>query len=169
MRRLRMASVTALCIGAAVLAGGCAGENKKAEIPQAEVSSALTEENDSDTAMTIEFWHYYNDAQKQHLDQLIKEYNGTLGLERGVVVEAYSQGSIADLTNKIELVLNGTTNDVEMANIVLAYRDMVVNTVKLHPDRLVELGSVVPEADLAQYNQAYLNEVISTESSTYCR
>ena len=27
--------------------------------------------------MTIEFWHYYNDAQKQHLDQLIKEYNGT--------------------------------------------------------------------------------------------
>ena len=72
--------------------------------------------------------------------------------------EAYSQGSIADLTNKIDLVLNGTTNDVEMANIVLAYRDMVVNTVKLHPDRLVELGSVVPEADLAQYNQAYLNE-----------
>ena len=158
MRRLRMASITALCIGAAVLAGGCAGENKKAEIPQAEVSSALTEENDSDTAMTIEFWHYYNDAQKEHLDQLIKEYNGTLGLERGVVVEAYSQGSIADLTNKIDLVLNGTTNDVEMANIVLAYRDMVVNTVKLHPDRLVELGSVVPEADLAQYNQAYLNE-----------
>ena len=158
MRRLRMASVTALCIGAAVLAGGCAGENKKAEIPQAEESSALTEENDSDTAMTIEFWHYYNDAQKQHLDQLVKEYNGTLGLERGVAVEAYSQGSIADLTNKIDLVLNGTTNDVEMANIVLAYRDMVVNTVKLHPDRLVELGSVVPEADLAQYNQAYLNE-----------
>ena len=125
MRRLRMASVTALCIGAAVLAGGCAGENKKAEIPQAEVSSALTEENDSDT----EFWHYYNDAQKQHLDQLIKEYNGTLGLERGVVVEAYSQGSIADLTNKIDLVLNGSTYDVEMANIVLAFRDMVVNTV----------------------------------------
>ena len=75
-----------------------------------------------------------------------------------MAVEAYSQGSIADLTNKIDLVLNGTTNDVEMANIVLAYRDMVVNTVKLHPDRLVELGSVVPEADLAQYNQAYLNE-----------
>lgn len=91
MRRLRMASITALCIGAAVLAGGCAGENKKAEIPQAEESSALTEENDSDTAMTIEFWHYYNDAQKQHLDQLVKEYNGTLGLERGVAVEAYSQ------------------------------------------------------------------------------
>ena len=73
------------------MAGGCAGENKKAEIPQAEESSALTEENDSDTAMTIEFWHYYNDAQKQHLDQLVKEYNGTLGLERGVAVEAYSQ------------------------------------------------------------------------------
>ena len=68
----------------------CRGK-QKAEIPQAEVSSALTEENGSDTAMTIEFWHYYNDAQKEHLDQLIKEYNGTLGLERGVVVEAYSQ------------------------------------------------------------------------------
>jgi multiple sugar transport system substrate-binding protein len=160
MRRLRIASITALCIGAAVLAGGCSGESRKAEPTraQAEASSAQTEENDSETVMSIEFWHYYNDAQKQHLDQLIKEYNDTLGRERGVAVEAYSQGSIADLTNKIDLVLNGTTNDVEMANIVLAYRDMVVNTVKLHPDRLVELGSVVPESDLAQYNQAYLNE-----------
>ena len=62
MRRLRMASITALCIGAAVLAGGCAGENKKAEIPRRGIF-CLTEENDSDTAMTIEFWHYYNDAR----------------------------------------------------------------------------------------------------------
>ena len=67
------------------------------------------------------------------------------------------------------MVLNGTTNDVEMANIVLAYRDMVVNTVKLHPDRLVELGSVVPEADLHSIIRHTLTRVISTESSTYCR
>ena len=135
MRRLRIASITALCIGAAVLAGGCSGESRKAEPTraQAEASSAQTEENDSETVMSIEFWHYYNDAQKQHLDQLIKEYNDTLGRERGVAVEAYSQGSIADLTNKIDLVLNGTTNDVEMANIVLAYRDMVVNTKSFIP------------------------------------
>lgn len=169
MRRLRMASITALCIGAAVLAGGCAGENKKAEIPQAEESSALTEENDSDTAMTIEFWHYYNDAQKQHLDQLVKEYNGTLGLERGVAVEAYSQGSIADLTNKIDLVLNGTTNDVEMANIVLAYRDMVVNTVSCIPTDWWSWAVWCRRQIWHSIIRHTLTRVISTESFTYCR
>lgn len=150
----------ALCVGAAALSGGCAkgGGQEKAPVVRQEPASVLSQEGDSEADMTIEFWHYYNDAQKQHLDQLIKEYNDTLGREKGVAVTAYSQGSIADLTNKIDLVLNDSTNDVDMANIVLAYRDMVVNTVRLHPDKLVELSSVVPEPDLKQYNQAYLGE-----------
>ena len=59
--------------------------------------------------LKLVFWHYYNDAQKQYLDRLIKEYNETEGAGKHVVVEASSQGSIGDLTNKIDLALNGST------------------------------------------------------------
>ena len=56
--------------------------------------------------LKLVFWHYYNDAQKQYLDRLIKEYNETEGAGKHVVVEASSQGSIGDLTNKIDLALS---------------------------------------------------------------
>ena len=160
MRKTGVASILAVCIAAAVMSGGCsAGGAKSGELPdRQEAWSGQSGEDGDKDSLRVEFWHYYNDAQKQYLDQLIKEYNDTEGREKGVEVEAYSQGSIADLANKIDLVLNSSTNDVGMANIVLAYRDMVVNTVKLHPDKLLELGSVVPEEDLKQYNDAYLSE-----------
>lgn len=158
MKRSGLAPILILCIAASLL-GGCAGRGGTAEEQSAGIEAvSAPAEDDHEGLIKIEFWHYYNDAQKQHMDQLIEEYNSTIGKDKGVVVEAYSQGSIADLTSKIDLVLNGSSNDVDMANIVLAYRDMVVNTVRLHPDRLVELSSVVPEADLKQYNEAYLDE-----------
>ena len=108
--------------------------------------------------LKLVFWHYYNDAQKQYLDRLIKEYNETEGAGKHVVVEASSQGSIGDLTNKIDLALNGSTNDVEMANMSLAYRDMIVGIVNKHGERLVDAGDYLSEEDLAWYNQAYLDE-----------
>ena len=108
--------------------------------------------------LKLVFWHYYNDAQKQYLDQLIKEYNETEGAKKHVVVEASSQGSIGDLTNKIDLTLNGSTNDVEMANMSLAYRDMIVGVVNKHGERLVDAGDYLSEDELSWYNQAYLEE-----------
>lgn len=104
------------------------------------------------------FWHYYNDAQKKYLDQLIEEYNETEGAKEHITVEAYSQGSIGDLTNKIDLALNGSTNNVEMANMSLAYRDMVVGVVDDHGGKLVDAGLYISQEQLDQYNQAYLEE-----------
>ena len=118
--------------------------------------------------LKLVFWHYYNDAQKQYLDRLIKEYNETEGAGKHVVVEASSQGSIGDLTNKIDLALNGSTNDVEMANMSLAYRDMIVGVVNKHGERLVDAGDYLSEEDLAWYNQAYLDEGYIGANFTYC-
>lgn len=135
-----------------------ASDQAKSASDRAENASAQAGAGKDGGGIRIEFWHYYNDAQKEHLDQLVDEYNRTVGSGKGVTVEAYTQGSIADLTNKIDVVLNGSGNNLDMANIVLAYRDMVVNTVKLHPDRLVELSGALPREELEQYNEAYLKE-----------
>ena len=35
-------------------------------------------------------WHYYNGAQQQIFNQLVDEFNETVGAEQGVVVEAHS-------------------------------------------------------------------------------
>ena len=148
MGQKRAVFIAAACaLSISMVLGACSKETAADREP------AVQEEN-----MKLVFWHYYNDAQKKYLDQLIQEYNDTEGAKRHVTVEAYSQGSIGDLTNKIDLVLNGSTNDVEMANMSLAYRDMVVGVVHNNNEKLVDVGEYLTEDELARYNQAYLEE-----------
>ena len=37
--------------------------------------------------VTINVWHYYNGAQKTAFDQLINEFNESVGREKGIIVE----------------------------------------------------------------------------------
>ena len=36
--------------------------------------------------VTITIWHYYNGAQKTSFDELVKEFNETVGREKGIAV-----------------------------------------------------------------------------------
>ena len=103
-RKARFA-VAACMVSISLMLGAC-----KSGVP---ADSAPKAAETGQEELKLVFWHYYNDAQKQYLDRLIKEYNETEGAGKHVVVEASSQGSIGDLTNKIDLALNGSTNDVE--------------------------------------------------------
>ena len=52
--------------------------------------------------VTLEIWTYYNGTQKAAFDELVTEFNETVGAEKGIVVEAYSQGNVNDLITKVE-------------------------------------------------------------------
>ena len=47
---------------------------------------------DPNKLITLEIWTYYNGTQKAAFDGLVTEFNETVGAEKGIVVEAYSQG-----------------------------------------------------------------------------
>lgn len=106
----------------------------------------------------IVLWHYYNDLQKESLDQIIEEYNQTEGAEKGITVEAYSQGSITELSNKMDLIVNDSTNQVEIPNMFMAYRDMASKIWRNRPELLVDCGRYFTEADLSRYYEAYVQE-----------
>ena len=39
-----------------------------------------------DDPVTIEVWHYYNGAQQDEFNRLVREFNKTVGKEKGIVV-----------------------------------------------------------------------------------
>lgn len=49
----------------------------------------------------METWHYYNGPQKTAFDELVSQFNEGLGREKGIVVEAFSQGSVNELIAKV--------------------------------------------------------------------
>ena len=55
---------------------------------------------DPNKPVTLEIWTYYNGTQKAAFDELVTEFNDTVGAEKGIVVEAYSQGNVNDLITK---------------------------------------------------------------------
>ncbi|MEG2082835.1 MAG: hypothetical protein RR011_06360, partial [Oscillospiraceae bacterium] len=53
--------------------------------------------------VTITIWHYYNGSQQQAFDNLVTEFNQTVGKDKGIIVAAFSQGDVNGLTEKVNL------------------------------------------------------------------
>lgn len=56
---------------------------------------------DKDDPVTITIWHYYNSVQQTSFDEMVKEFNNTVGLEKGIIVEAYTKNDISELANSV--------------------------------------------------------------------
>ena len=52
---------------------------------------------DPDNPVSLKIWHYYNGTQQATFEDLLEEFNATVGHEDGIYVEAYSYGSVSDL------------------------------------------------------------------------
>ena len=67
--------------------------------------------------VVLTIWHYYNGAQKMAFDNMVQEFNETVGKEQGILLEAFSQGSVNDLTNAVKNAANREVGAQEMPDI----------------------------------------------------
>ena len=70
-----------LCLVLALILTGCAGKSPL----------------DPKDPVSLTVWHYYNGSQQAAFDALVEEFNDSVGRERGIYVQSYSQGSVSDL------------------------------------------------------------------------
>lgn len=122
---MKKIAVLMLCC---LLLGGCAQQH------------SYEKQLDPKNPITLTLWHYYNGIQKTALDNMIEDFNSTIGSEKGIVVEANNVGSILELTDKVKESAAGKVGALEMPEIFTAYADTAYE--------LNEEGYV---ADLSQY------------------
>lgn len=108
--------------------------------------------------VTVTFWHYYNDAQKSGLDNIIAEYNATVGKEKNVVVEAVGLGSVDDITTKVASVLKDPSAGLEKPNMFLAYRDMLQEIGMEDSDAFLDYNKYFTTEELEGYYTDFLEE-----------
>ena len=133
----------AVCLTAGLFLTGCG----KAEEP-----------GQAKEPVKITFWHYYNDAQKDALDEIVAEYNDTVGKEKQIIVEAVSLGSIEDITTKVESVVQGAGGEVERPDMFLAYRDMLQEIRAVSEDALLDFRTCYTAEELDGYYADFLAE-----------
>ena len=78
---------------------------------------------EKDNPVSVEIWHYYNGVQKIEFDKMVDEFNKTAGKDEGIIVEAFNQGSLKELTDKIIDTANRKVGTGDMPNAFTAYAD----------------------------------------------
>lgn len=112
----------------------CSTGDNKAGTPAAD--SHLNPQN----PVTVSLWHYYVGENQQMLEASIADFNQTVGIEKGVIVEPVALGSIADLEEAITYSSQGVINARPMPQLFSSY-----------PDKALEIDAAGQLVNLADY------------------
>lgn len=123
MKRRLLASLMTAVLAVTALAG-CSKSDSVSENIVTELQEPIT----------IEMWHYMNGAQAETLQSIIDDFNSTN--DKGITVNALSQGSIADLNKKV---------------IAAAQSNTLPAIVNVYPDAATGLIEQNKVADLTPY------------------
>lgn len=109
-----------------------------------------------DDPQVLTLWHYYNGAQQQIFDQLVHEFNETVGLEKGIIIAPISQGSVDDLADKVMNAAQGRIGADKMPDIFAAYADSAYAVDQL--GLVADLSPYMTEEEISQFMDAYIEE-----------
>ena len=111
MKRIGMRRLAAFAAAAALVLGlvGCGGAQSTAQ--------GNTE------PVNLNVWTYYNGDQLESFNKLVDTFNDTVGKEKNITVESYSQGSVNDLETQVMAAAQGKVGASAMPNIFMAYAD----------------------------------------------
>ena len=138
-----MKRLSAILAAAVILLSGCSAAG----------NDGYGSKNDH---VTISVWTYYNGAQLTSFNALVEEFNETVGREKGITVESYSQGSVTDLeTNVLESAQNKVGAD-KIPNIFAAYVDTAYAIDQL--GLVANLSDYFSDEEIDGYVEGYVDE-----------
>ena len=106
--------------------------------------------------VSLTVWHYYNGSQQAAFDALVEEFNGSVGREKGIFVQGYSQGSVSDLETAVRDSISGKVGADEMPDIFSSYADTAYEVEQ--SGALANLSDYLDEEELEKYVDSYIEE-----------
>ena len=106
--------------------------------------------------VSLTVWHYYNGSQQAAFDTLVEEFNDTVGREKGIYVQSYSQGSVSDLESAVRDAISGKVGADAMPDIFSSYADTAYEVEQA--GALADLSSYLDQAELDKYVDSYIEE-----------
>lgn len=95
--------------------------------------------------ITIEMWHYMNGGQAEALNSIIEDFNATN--DKGITVNAISQGSIADLNKKVISAAQSNS----LPAIINVYPDLATGLIE--DNKLVDLALFINDENVGMADE----------------
>lgn len=104
----------------------------------------------------IELWTYYNGAQQQAFEELVKEFNESRGKELGVVVSGSSRGGVNELAAAVTDSAQELVGSEAMPDAFLSYANtaLVVDGF----GKVADLSGYLSDEEKARYVEEFLEE-----------
>lgn len=147
MKKQMIARILAVAMFAGLLTGcSLTGDKNKSK----------TVKLDPDNPVSLKIWHYYNGMQQANLDELIEQFNASVGKEKGIYVEGYSLGSVSDLEQAVNDSINEEVGAEKLPDIFSSYADTAYFAQQ--QGKLTDLTQYFTEDELSQYVDSYVEE-----------
>ncbi len=140
---VKFGKMVAAAVCVTFLMTACAGQGDQVEL-------------DPDNPVSIEIWHYYNGPQKLAFDDLVKNFNETAGQEQGIIVEAFGQGNVNELFQKVHDAVDKKVGASEVPAVFAAYTDTLYDLDQR--GMVADLSRYFTKEELAGYVDAYVEE-----------
>lgn len=129
----------------AVSAAGCgAGGNSK--------SSEL----DPSNPVVVTVWNYYNGDQLAAFEQLVEDFNSTVGTEKGIVIMSVSQGDINTLADSLLDSVNKKAGAQETPTLAAVYSETAY--ILEQADAIAPLDDYFTTEELSAYVPGFIEE-----------
>ncbi|MCM1307025.1 MAG: extracellular solute-binding protein [Butyrivibrio sp.] len=119
---------------------------------------------DKNNPVTIKIWHYYNGVQQTQFDEMVSEFNDTVGSEKGIYVEAYSKNSVSELADSVLASVKKEAGAEEAPDIFGTYAETAYQIDKL--DMLADLNKYFSEEEKAEYVSEYIEEGVFSDDGS---
>lgn len=115
--------------------------------------------------VTLTLWHNYGGQMKDTMDQMIDEFNETLGTETGITINVTSISSSSTLHEKITLAVNQDPGAPALPDITTAYPKTAIKLKE--KDLLVDLTQYFSDQELSDYILNFIEEGKLDDSGLY--
>lgn len=113
-------------------------------------------ELDPKNPVTVTVWNYYNGDQLAAFEQMVEDFNSTVGLEKGIVVMTVSQGDITTLADSLLASVEGKAGAQEIPTLAAVYSETAY--ILDQADALAPMDAYFTDEELATYVPGFIEE-----------
>ena len=112
-------------------------------------------ELDKNKPVTLTMWHVYGEQADSPMNRLIDEFNETVGMEKGIIINVTAMSNASKIGEKLLDAHNKIPGSAEMPDLFFAHKS---NVLELGADCLLDWNEYFSEKELSAYIPEFLED-----------
>ena len=119
------------------------------------LSGCKKSELDKDNPVTLTLWHVYGEQSDSPMNRLIDEFNSTVGMEKGIIINVTAMSNATQIGQKLLDAHNKIPGSAEMPDLFFAHKN---NAMAIGTDNLLDWNEYFSEKELSEYVPEFLED-----------